>query len=279
MKFSIVANPKQPNMKKILTKVIGFLEDFDLEKETAKIVGLTGSPMNELQGDVVISLGGDGTILYILSKINKPIFGVNCGNIGFLTAVNEYDLSYRFLEWVKDIEEDNCIMEQHSRIDVKIGTPNTSRNTYPIATALNEVVLHTPRVGKLQGFLLHVGHRKLFTFHGDGVIIATPTGSTGYARSLGGPISPPNSNCNIVIPMAPSLIDGLKAPHLVPADCHIMAEVTLEQLGDKDLASQAPSINNKTRDPKSILVIDGQNEMLVKRGEVVHISPLKNQPR
>ena len=70
MIFSVVANPKQRKIKKILTKVIGFLDDFDLEEETAKIVGLTGSPMNELQGDVVISLGGDGTILYILSKIN-----------------------------------------------------------------------------------------------------------------------------------------------------------------------------------------------------------------
>jgi len=67
VKFSIVANPKQPNMKKILTKVIGFLEDFDLEKETAKIVGLTGNSITKLQGDIIISLGGDGTLLHILS--------------------------------------------------------------------------------------------------------------------------------------------------------------------------------------------------------------------
>ena len=76
MKFSIVANPKQPNMKKILTKVIGFLEDFDLEKETAKIVGLTGNSITKLQGDIIISLGGDGTLLHILSYLNKPVFGI-----------------------------------------------------------------------------------------------------------------------------------------------------------------------------------------------------------
>ena len=73
MKFSIVANPNQSNMKKILTKVIGFVEDFDLEEKTAKIVGLKGKPITELQGDIVISLGGDGTLLHILSNLNKPV--------------------------------------------------------------------------------------------------------------------------------------------------------------------------------------------------------------
>ena len=68
MKFSVVANPKQPKMKKILTKVIGFLDDFDLEEETAKIVGLKGNPIDKLKGDMIISLGGDGTLLYILME-------------------------------------------------------------------------------------------------------------------------------------------------------------------------------------------------------------------
>ena len=63
--------------------LIGFLDDFELEVETASIVNLKGVPFDELQGDVVISLGGDGTLLYILSKLNKPIFGINCGGVGF----------------------------------------------------------------------------------------------------------------------------------------------------------------------------------------------------
>ena len=76
MKFSIVANPKHPRMEKILTKVVGLVEDFELESDTAKIVGLTGVPIDELSGDVVISLGGDGTLLYIVSKINIPVFAI-----------------------------------------------------------------------------------------------------------------------------------------------------------------------------------------------------------
>ena len=89
MKFSIVANPKHPRMEKILTKVVGLVEDFELESDTAKIVGLTGVPIDELSGDVVISLGGDGTLLYIVSKINIPVFAINCGGVGFLTEIEE----------------------------------------------------------------------------------------------------------------------------------------------------------------------------------------------
>ena len=91
MKFSVVANPKQPKMKKILTKVIGFLDDFDLEEETAKIVGLKGNPIDKLKGDMIISLGGDGTLLYILDNLNKPTFGINCGGVGFLTEIEHSD--------------------------------------------------------------------------------------------------------------------------------------------------------------------------------------------
>ena len=63
MKFSIVANPKHAKVKNVLTEVIGFVKDFDLEEETAKIVNLKGNPIDQLKGDVVISLGGDGTLL------------------------------------------------------------------------------------------------------------------------------------------------------------------------------------------------------------------------
>ena len=91
MKFSVVANARHSGIKKILTKVIGFLDDFELEAETASIVKLKGVPFEDLQGDVVISLGGDGTLLYILSKLNKPIFGINCGGVGFLAEIEHTD--------------------------------------------------------------------------------------------------------------------------------------------------------------------------------------------
>ena len=84
MKFSIVANIKQENIREILEKVIGFIDDFELDAESAKSLGLNGVEIKDLTGDVIISLGGDGTILHILSQINKPILGINFGGVGFL---------------------------------------------------------------------------------------------------------------------------------------------------------------------------------------------------
>ena len=76
MKFSIVANTKQENILEILKKVIGFVDDFELDMASAKFLGLKVE-IKDLSGDVIISLGGDGTILHILSQINKPILGIN----------------------------------------------------------------------------------------------------------------------------------------------------------------------------------------------------------
>ena len=82
MKFSIVANTKQENIREILKKVIGFVDDFELDMASAKFLGLKGVEIKDLSGDVIISLGGDGTILHILSQINKPILGINYGGVG-----------------------------------------------------------------------------------------------------------------------------------------------------------------------------------------------------
>ena len=91
MKFSIVANTKQENIHEILKKVIGFVDDFELDKASAKFLGLRGVEIEDLTGDVIISLGGDGTILHILSEINKPILGINCGGVGFLNELEPND--------------------------------------------------------------------------------------------------------------------------------------------------------------------------------------------
>ena len=132
MKFSVVANTRHSGIKKILTKVIGFLDDFELEKDTAKVVNLKGIPLNELQGDMVISLGGDGTLLYILSKVNKPIFGINSGGVGFLTEMEHTDDLFTA---IKNLEKGDFLNQKLQRIDTYI-------NEHHVGSALNEVVLH-----------------------------------------------------------------------------------------------------------------------------------------
>ena len=231
MKFSVVANTRHSGIKKILTKVIGFLDDFELESETAKIVSLKGVPFEELQGDAVISLGGDGTLLYIVSKINKPIFGINCGGVGFLTEMEHTDDVFTA---IKNLEKGKYSKQKLQRIDTYI-------NENLVGTALNEVVLHSSRVARIQGFEINIAGSLADSFRGDGLIISTPTGSTSYAMSLGAPILYPTMESHILVPIAAYRIGA--RPLVIPSKYEITAKLT--------------------GNPEAVMVIDGQEEILI----------------
>jgi len=231
VKFSIVANPKQLDIKKILTKVIGFVNDFDIEEESAKIVGLKGVPIDKLQGDIIISLGGDGTLLYIFSKLDKPIFAINCGGVGFLT---EMEQDADLFSAIKKVEKGQYELQKLQRIDTYI-------NDLLIGTALNEVVLHSSRVAKIQGFEIQINKLLVDSFRGDGLIIATPTGSTSYAMSLGAPILYPTMESHIIVPIAAYRLGA--RPLIIPSKYTIHAKLT--------------------GNPEAVMVIDGQDEIMV----------------
>ena len=244
MKFSIVANPKHPRMEKILTKVVGLVEDFELESDTAKIVGLTGVPIEELSGDVVISLGGDGTLLYIVSKINIPVFAINCGGVGFLTEIEE---AVDLFPHIQEITKGNYELQELQRID-------TYLNNLHIGTALNEVVLHSSKVARIQGFEISIDNSIVDSFRGDGVIIATPTGSTSYAMSLGSPILYPTMESHIIVPMAAYRIGA--RPLVIPSKYDITVKLT----GNSE----------------AVMVLDGQEEILVKIEDSIQLKKSKN---
>jgi len=231
VKFSVVANTRHSGIKKILTRVIGFLDDFELEENTAKVVNLKGTPLSELQGDMVISLGGDGTLLYILSKVNKPIFGINCGGVGFLT---EMEHTADIFTAIKNLEKGEFLNQKLQRIDTYI-------NEHHVGSALNEVVLHTSRVAKIQGFEIHINGVLADSFRGDGLIISTPTGSTSYAMSLGAPILYPTMEAHIIVPIAAYRIGA--RPLVIPSNYEITAKLT--------------------GNPEAVMVLDGQEEILI----------------
>ncbi|SVD23055.1 uncharacterized protein METZ01_LOCUS375909, partial [marine metagenome] len=231
VKFSVVANTRHSGIKKILTKVIGFLDNFELESQTAKIVNLNGVPFEELQGDAVISLGGDGTLLYILSKINKPIFGINCGGVGFLSEMEYKDDVFTA---IKNLENGNFLKQKLQRIDAYI-------NENHVGSALNEVVLHSSRVARIQGFEINIDGALADSFRGDGLIISTPTGSTSYAMSLGAPILYPTMKAHIIVPIAAYRIGA--RPLVIPSNYEITAKLT--------------------GNPEAVMVIDGQEEILI----------------
>lgn len=232
MKFSIVANVKQENIKEILKKVVGFVDDFELDTLSAKSLGLRGVEIKDLSGDVIISLGGDGTILHILSQINKPILGINFGGVGFL---NELEPDSDIFGAILNIINKKYYEEKLHRID-------TYLNGLNVGTAVNEIVLHTSRVSKIQGFEISSEDKLIDSFRGDGVIIATPTGSTSYSMSVGAPIIYPTMRSNIIVPIAPYKLGS--RPLVLPSEYDISAKITGH--------------------PEAVMVIDGKEEIYIK---------------
>ena len=244
MKFSIVANTKQENIREILKKVIGFVEDFELDKVTAKFLGLSGVEIKDLSGEVIISLGGDGTILHILSQINKPILGINFGGVGFL---NELEPDSDILSAIDNVIHKKYFEEKLHRID-------TYLNDLKVGTAVNEIVLHTSRVAKIQGFEISTNGKLIDSFRGDGVIIATPTGSTSYSMSIGAPIIYPTMKSNLIVPMAPYKLGS--RPLILPANYDISAKISGY--------------------PEAVMVIDGKDEIFIKGDDKIEFKASNN---
>jgi len=159
-------------------------------------VGLDNIKYNYL--DIIIALGGDGTILRTsrnLNNSNIPILGVNIGNLGFLSSVELLD----FENAMKRFIEDDYYVED--RMMLKCTLPY--REEFDEYTALNDIVVSKGTLARVVKYELHIDNKFYIDFTGDGLIISTPTGSTAYSLSAGGPIIYPNLDVIAVTPICP----------------------------------------------------------------------------
>ena len=153
--------------------------------------------------DLMVALGGDGTMLRIAAKasrLNKPVIGVNLGRIGFMNEIELYEL-----DLFGKLFSGDYIVENRMMIDVEI---IKDTGVMPAGSALNDAVITNGGLAKLIELDLFCDNVKITHYRADGVIIATPTGSTAYSMSAGGPIIDPNISCLCVTPVCPhSLIN------------------------------------------------------------------------
>lgn len=146
--------------------------------------------------DIIISVGGDGTILRLarlVSSVGTPILGVNVGKLGFLAEVSVEELD----ECLSEVLRGEYKIERRSMLETKIGTKEFPER------ALNDVVINCSGSSRMISIETFVNEDYLATFRGDGIIIATPTGSTAYALSNGGPIVPPLTEVLLISPICP----------------------------------------------------------------------------
>jgi len=199
---------------------------FLLEKATASLIG-TESSLDETalaeRCDILLVMGGDGSILRALHRSGghiKPIFGINIGSLGFLTTLG----SDEYLRAVDSIIAKDYILSQRSLLDVAISGKGV---VTPLERALNEVTISRGERSQLVRLQASVGGAPLTEYHADGLIIATPTGSTAYSLAAGGPILMPDSGALVITPICPHVLSNRS---LVISD---RSEVVIRAVGNQ----------------------------------------------
>ena len=179
------------------------LEEFreELEREGELSEQVLFLPEKEILDacEFIVVVGGDGTILRIADRASlyhKPVLGVNCGTVGFMSEIEPDEL-----ELVKAVKASQYTLDERILLDISV--KNRANQTVYHTTALNDAVVTKGFFNREIALSVHVDGQEVFRFSGDGVIIATPTGSTAYSLAAGGPILAPSSDCFAVTPICP----------------------------------------------------------------------------
>jgi NAD+ kinase len=166
--------------------------------------------------DLVIVVGGDGTLLHAaraLSKLNTPLLGINLGRLGFLVDISPDEMLPRLNEII------NGQFEQESRFLLEISMGDESTTHQQAICAFNDVVLHKWNIARMIEFQTYVNGQLVNDQRSDGLIISTPTGSTAYALSGGGPLLHPSLNAIVLVPICPHTMSN--RPIVVDGDSEI----------------------------------------------------------
>ncbi len=165
--------------------------------------------------DLIVAVGGDGTMLYaadLAREHNVPLLGINRGRLGFLADVTPDQM----LQSIDNILNGKYSRESRLLLDAHLVKTDGSVIT---TSALNDIVLQRHRTGRMVNFETSIDNKYVNTHSGDGLIVATPTGSTAYALSCGGPIIEPQLDAIVVVPVCPHTLSD--RPIVVPATLEI----------------------------------------------------------
>jgi NAD+ kinase len=167
------------------------------------------------EADLIIAVGGDGTMLHAAALTGSgkvPLLGVNRGRLGFLADISPAEM----LENLEQILDGNYSRETRLLLEAKITASDGSQR---FAVALNDIVLQRRETGRMVDVETRIADRYVNTHAGDGLIVATPTGSTAYALSCGGPIIEPLLDAVVIVPICPHTLGD--RPIVIPANLEI----------------------------------------------------------
>jgi len=265
----VCLKPEQPQAAATVRGLVKWLAERDLpvvlDEDAAAVVGRPGTARDVLAGqvDLVVVLGGDGTLLSVARQVGSrpvPILGVNLGTLGFLTEI-ALDELFAALERALAGE---IRVEARMRLDVRALREGRELGRY---LALNDAVLTKAALARMIDLETRAGGAPVTTYHADGLIVATPTGSTAYSLSAGGPILMPELEAFVLTPICPHALT--QRPIVLPASAEIEIAVRTRG-GDVQL----------TVDGQEGLALREDDRVLVRRSEHflrLMVSPFRNR--
>ena len=231
MKIAIFSIDTNDDVKNVIDKVFKLSINknitFHIYSELYKSLRLKGHSLynNHLdlktEVDLMISIGGDGTFLRTLGIVRDkgiPILGINTGRLGFLSTMNHENIS----EFYSNIINLNYKIEERSTVQVKVLNSKILDEIFCVG--LNEISIVRKNTTSLINIKTKLDDQFLNSYWSDGLIVSTPTGSTGYSLSCGGPIVSPNSNSLILTPISPHNLNA--RPIVISDETKIEINVT-----------------------------------------------------
>jgi len=231
-RVGLVAKPDAAEAQRVVRQVVEWLGarglTVVLEKETAALVlstSVTSATKRELPGqvDALIVLGGDGTLLSMaraVGDLGVPILGVNLGGLGFLTATTLEEM----LPALEALLAGGMAVEERMMLAVRVVRGGQPTGDY---IALNDVVITKSAMSRIIDLAVSVDGRHATAYRADGLIISTPTGSTAYNLSAGGPILFPTMDAVVLTPIAPHTLSN--RPIVLPGAQRIDVTLRVDQ--------------------------------------------------
>ena len=248
-KIGVILRPSTPELKSSFFKLKKIFNSYDIdvtiESVSGGMIGAMGMEFDILcqNCDVLVTLGGDGTLISTVRRsfeYNIPVLGVYAGSLGFLADIDLNELD----GFVSDLVKGNYRVDERAILEATF-IQNTNKIT---RYAFNDVVITRPSVSNMIHVETLVDSKAFNTYYGDGVIVSTPTGSTAYNLSAGGPVLFPLTNVFALTPISPHSLT--QRPVVLPG------EFSIEMKSPKD---------------KALVIIDGQEMHELEAGESISI--------
>lgn len=250
----VVANLTKDNAEQLAEEVVQSIQLRDVRVRRHLFRGKP-EPFDFSGADLVISLGGDGTVLYCAREVygyGTPILAVNLGKFGFITEIARDEWKEALSTYMNgglSVSERLLLRATVIREDEEIAS----------FVGLNDVVINNRGKSKLIRLGAFCNNTPVGVYRSDGIIVATPTGSTAYSAAAGGPILTPELEAVVICPICPFTLSN--RPIVVPGDSNIVIEIERDQKTD------------------ILLTVDGQNTMNVLPGDRVSISRAHTKAR